>query len=90
MKQNSLKITKETTIGQAIRMHPGALKVLQKYLSPHCVACPLSRMETIEQGALMHGQDHQIIDEIVSELNKLIGIKNLKKQCLTKKQKSRK
>ena len=33
----------------------------------HCCGCPMSQMETLEQGACAHGLD---ADEIVKELNK--------------------
>ncbi len=32
----------------------------------HCISCPVSRMETVEEAALVHGVD---ADELVEKLN---------------------
>ncbi len=58
-------ITKEMTIGQVIREHPDSIPIfLKNGLS--CIGCPMSSMETVEQGALAHGID---LDKMLAELN---------------------
>jgi hybrid cluster-associated redox disulfide protein len=60
-----MKITKEMTIGEAIRENPGIIPVfLRNGLT--CVGCPMASMETIEQGAVGHGID---LEKLMKELN---------------------
>ena len=46
------KITKDTTIGQAIQMDPGIIPILMS-AGMHCVGCPSSAGETIEEAAMV-------------------------------------
>jgi hybrid cluster-associated redox disulfide protein len=41
----------------------------------HCVGCPMSQMESLEDGALAHGLNP---DELVNKLNKKLEEKNKK------------
>lgn len=59
-------ITKEWTIGEVLKVKPGAAAVLEKY-GINCMGCPGAVMETIAFGATMHGAD---ADLIVDEINK--------------------
>lgn len=43
----------------------------------HCIGCPMSQMETIEQGALAHGLNP---DKLVEELNIKLQEKNRKRK----------
>jgi len=38
----------------------------------HCVGCPSSRFESIEQGLLAHGFDESQIEDVLDKLNKII------------------
>ncbi len=71
-----MKVTKETVIGEVLRAHPEAIKVLMKY-DMGCVACMGATNESIEQGAAMHGIDPE---PIVKELNELFGGEESEKQ----------
>lgn len=71
-----MKVTKETVIGEVLRAHPEAIKVLMKY-DMGCVACMGATNESIEQGAAMHGIDPE---PIVKELNELFGGEDSEKQ----------
>jgi hybrid cluster-associated redox disulfide protein len=64
-----MKVTKDTVIGEVLRAHPEAIRVLMKY-NMGCVACMGATNESIEQGAAMHGIDPE---PIVKELNELFG-----------------
>ena len=65
------QIDKSMTFREIIEKHPGAEKVLTGK-GMHCVGCPASAMETLEQGAMMHGLD---ADELTEEINKKISKK---------------
>jgi len=72
-----MKVTKEMPIGEAISKNPKALDVLSKN-GFHCFGCPMSQMETIEQGARVHGMDDKDIDKMVREINSEGKEKNAK------------
>ncbi len=61
------KITGDMTIGEVVRMHDDAAKVLMSF-GMGCISCPGAQMETVEQGAMVHGIDPE---EMIAELNKL-------------------
>ena len=63
-----MRFNKDMIIGDVIKAHPGAEKVIQKYFGNGCFTCPGMSMETIAFGAMMHNMDPE---EIVSELNQL-------------------
>ena len=59
------KITKDSIIGEVIRMSPGAKAVIQKYFGNGCFTCPGINMESISFGSMMHNLDpNKIVDEI--------------------------
>jgi hybrid cluster-associated redox disulfide protein len=65
--EKEAKITKEMTIGEVIERYPQAALVLMEN-GFHCVGCPASQAETIEQGAQVHQVD---LDKLLSDLNKV-------------------
>jgi hybrid cluster-associated redox disulfide protein len=69
------KITKKMTFAELIELHPSLVEPLLNR-GMHCIGCPMSQMETIEQGALAHGMNP---DELVEELNKKLKEKEKKK-----------
>ncbi|MCR4590604.1 MAG: DUF1858 domain-containing protein [Lachnospiraceae bacterium] len=58
-------ITKDTTIGDILRIKPDAVPVLME-IGMHCIGCPSSAAETIEEAAMVHGVD---ADQLVEKLN---------------------
>jgi hybrid cluster-associated redox disulfide protein len=59
------KITKDSIIGDVIKMSPGAKGVIQKYFGNGCFTCPGINMESISFGSMMHNLDpNKIVDEI--------------------------
>ena len=59
------KITKDTTIGEAINIDAGIVPILMG-AGMHCVGCPSSIGETIEEACMVHGID---VEEIIEALN---------------------
>jgi len=59
------EITKDTTIGDILRIKPEAAPVLLD-IGMHCLGCPSAQGETIEEAAMVHGVD---VDELVGLLN---------------------
>lgn len=54
------KITKEMTIGEIIRMNEGLIPVLMAG-GMHCVGCPSAQMESLEEAAMVHGIDVELL-----------------------------
>jgi hybrid cluster-associated redox disulfide protein len=61
-----MKITKEMTVGEAIRNYPESAEVLQEF-GMGCVFCPSAQGESIEQAAMVHGLN---LDDLLAALNK--------------------
>ena len=57
------KITKNTTIGEAIQIDAGIIPILMS-AGMHCVGCPSSAGETIEEAAMVHGLKCILMEDI--------------------------
>lgn len=55
------KITKEMTIGEIITINPNMAGVLMAG-GMHCVGCPSSQGETLEEAAMVHGIDSDVLE----------------------------
>ena len=66
-----MEITKEMPIGEIVQRHPETREVFLKY-GLHCVGCPVSMMESLEQGAAGHGLSEEDIANLVKDLNEKI------------------
>lgn len=59
------KIEKDTTIGEVLKVCPNAETILQGF-GMHCVHCPMSQMESLEEAGSVHEID---VDLMVKKLN---------------------
>jgi hybrid cluster-associated redox disulfide protein len=65
-----MKITKNTSIGEVLEgKGEKAAKVLME-AGMGCVGCPMSQMESLEDGCRGHGMNKKEIEDVVKELNK--------------------
>lgn len=60
-----MQITKDTIIGDILDADFDAVPYFLE-IGMHCLGCPASRSETIEQACAVHGTD---ADELVAKLN---------------------
>ena len=60
-----MEITKDTMIGDLLREDFGCAAILMG-AGMHCVGCPASQMETIEEACAVHGLDP---DGVLNEIN---------------------
>ncbi len=58
-------ITKDMLIGEIININPELVSVLME-CGMHCVGCPASAGETLEEACQVHGID---VDEVLEALN---------------------
>jgi hybrid cluster-associated redox disulfide protein len=63
------KITKDMTIAQVLSMNIDSAKVFLES-GMHCVGCPASSGESIEEASAVHGINS---DELVKQLNEFFG-----------------
>ena len=71
MKEN--KITKKILIGDLVNRFPDLAMVLMEDYGLHCVGCGAAAMETLEQGAKVHGMTDDDIKVMVENLNELVS-----------------
>ena len=58
------QVTKDTMIGELLRIDMGVAPILMN-IGMHCLGCPASQGETIEEAAMVHGIDPgALVDEI--------------------------
>ena len=60
------KITRTTTIGEALQLNANAETILQGF-GMHCVHCPMSQMETLEEASAVHGIDIKLLVKKLNE-----------------------
>jgi len=62
-----MEISKEMTIGQILSIKPEVAPVLLS-MGMHCLGCPSSQGESLEEAAMVHGMD---IDELMGKIKAL-------------------
>lgn len=62
------RVTKDTMIGDLLQINQNVAPLLLN-IGMHCLGCPSSQMETIEEAAMVHGLDP---DDLVVEINTFI------------------
>ena len=66
------RITKDTTIGEALQIDAGIIPILMG-IGMHCVGCPSSAGETLEEAAMVHGIDSALLVEKINAAMKAAG-----------------
>ena len=66
------QITKQTLIGEMLQMDMGIAAILMA-AGMHCVGCPASQGETLEEAAMVHGMD---IDQLMEAIEDYIASTN--------------
>ena len=61
-----MKFSKDTKIGEILEVDPEKAEILLQ-AGMHCLGCPASQEETLEEACAVHGID---VEDLVEELNK--------------------
>ena len=61
-----MEINKNTTIGEILEKAPEKAELLLE-VGMHCLGCPASQMETLEEACAVHGID---VNEVIEKLKK--------------------
>lgn len=64
-----MAITKNSIIGDVLDKHPETAELFFS-IGMHCLGCPASRGETIEEACMVHGAD---VNSLVDSLNEAVG-----------------
>ncbi len=59
------EVTKEMYIGEVLQLNPGLAEILME-AGMHCLGCPSSQMESVEDAAMVHGFN---VDDLINKLN---------------------
>ena len=65
------KIEKSTIIGDVLDIAPETAPLFMA-IGMHCLGCPASRGESVEQACMVHGVD---VDSLVAEINEYLASK---------------
>lgn len=63
------QVTKNTMIGELLQINENIAPLLLN-IGMHCLGCPSSQMETIEEAAMVHGISP---DELVDQINDFLS-----------------
>ena len=64
-----MEISAKTLVGEIVRNYPECIDVLLN-IGMHCLGCPASQMESLEEACAVHGFDPSAV---VKEINKKIA-----------------
>lgn len=65
-----MTVTKEMQIGQLLKVDPNIAVILMR-AGMHCIGCPSSQMESLEEAAMVHGMD---VDILVQQINDFLNV----------------
>ena len=63
------QVTKSTMIGELLQIDENSAPILLN-IGMHCLGCPSSQMESLEEAAMVHGLD---VDVLVNQINDFLG-----------------
>ena len=63
------QVTKDTLIGEALQINFDIAPILMQ-AGMHCVGCPASQAESIEEACMVHGID---CDKLVNDINEFLA-----------------
>lgn len=66
MRKKKVSITKTTQIIELLQLNPNVKEVLLGF-GLHCLGCPMSQMESLEDACAVHGLDADFVVEKVNE-----------------------
>ena len=62
-------VNKEMSIGEVLNIHRGTAKIMMEF-GMHCLGCPSSRGETVEEACMVHGVN---VDALLNAINEQIA-----------------
>ncbi len=59
-------ISKDMTIGEILRVNEGVIPILLN-AGMHCLGCPASQGESLEEAAMVHGLNADVLEAQINE-----------------------
>lgn len=59
------RVSKEMTIGEILAINPMVAPILME-IGMHCLGCPSAQGETLEEAAMVHGIDVELLVEKIN------------------------
>lgn len=59
-------VNEKTLVGEIVMKHPEAIEVLLS-IGMHCLGCPASQAESLEEACMVHGMDPAKVVEAINE-----------------------
>lgn len=59
------EVTKDMTIGELLSVNAGVAPILME-VGMHCLGCPASQAESLEEAAMVHGIDADLLMEKIN------------------------
>ena len=66
------EVTKDMVIGEILQADATVAPILMAS-GMHCIGCPASQGESLEEAAMVHGMD---VDDLVAKINEYLSAKN--------------
>ncbi|MDO4294804.1 MAG: DUF1858 domain-containing protein [bacterium] len=66
-----MQISKDMLIGDLVRLDEGIAPILMR-VGMHCLGCPASQMESLEEACMVHGLE---VDSVVGLVNEYLANK---------------
>lgn len=66
-----MKVNKDTTIGELIATCPNEVAPVLLQIGMHCLGCPSAQAETLEEAAMVHGID---VEVLVEKINAVLNV----------------
>ncbi len=63
------QVSKDMLIGELLRVDPNVAPILMR-AGMHCLGCPSSQMESLEEAAMVHGLD---VNVLVAQINDFLA-----------------
>lgn len=60
------KVSKDMTIGELIRLDQNIAAILMR-AGMHCIGCPSAQGETLEEAAMVHGMDVDVLEQQIND-----------------------
>ena len=60
------QVTKDTLIGELLQMDVERVAPILMNIGMHCLGCPSSQMESLEEAAMVHGIDADLLVEKIN------------------------
>lgn len=60
------QISKKMTIGQLLAVNPSIAPILMR-MGMHCLGCPSAQSESLEEAAMVHGMDADVIEKQIND-----------------------